>query len=576
MLRYPYDVGLINYLLRLLCLSWLCLFSINLSAQDNLKSIYLEPLNIEKFSTLSNDVGVKLAPLKDYKSLEELNLALPKIEGNATQNDLTQAIELTVADVRKLALENNLGINIVKFDSKIANTALKEERAKFDNIVYANIKSSNKDKLSTSLGASKLSSVNPQLNDQQVKLTSLESESAILEGELGLLIPLRTGAKVKISSPFSNNESNYNQSKFDTNEFNSALKFSIVQPLLRNSGIAANEASIQIADKDASAIDAKTKLQMIRVLSTVEKAYWEVNRTWDELEIRIKQHEYAISNLEMVKKRVNEGLSAAIEVNRAQVGVADRLEALIVASTKLKIAQRQLRLYLNQPDHPVTSERLYIPSTEPELVSFNLDRVGLVEKALSNRLELLELELKLSADITKISYLENQTLPMFNFEYQYGALSNTSDSFSRSYRNIDGRFNEWSIGFSFEMPITNEARKMQLERAILTRQQRLSTKVLQELSVKREILDTVDEIDQNWRRVLAARQQVIIAGINYEAEVKQFKEGLRTMTEVLESLTRLGEAQIREVRAVSDYQITKIDLAYATGTLLGASSIELN
>ncbi|HSF71878.1 MAG TPA: TolC family protein, partial [Methylotenera sp.] len=93
----------------------------------------------------------------------------------------------------------------------------------------------------------------------------------------------------------------------------------------------------------------------------------------------------------------------------------------------------------------------------------------------------------------------------------------------------------------------------------------------QELTVKKEIYDALDQVDQQWQRILAARQQVLIAGINYDAELKQFNEGLRTMTEVLETLTRLGEAQIKEVRAISDYQISLVDTAYATGTLLGYS-----
>ena len=46
------------------------------------------------------------------------------------------------------------------------------------------------------------------------------------------------------------------------------------------------------------------------------------------------------------------------------------------------------------------------------------------------------------------------------------------------------------------------------------------------------------------------------------------------MTEVLETLTRLGEAQIKEVRAVSDYQASFVDTAYATGTILGYSKLD--
>ena len=112
-----------------------------------------------------------------------------------------------------------------------------------------------------------------------------------------------------------------------------------------------------------------------------------------------------------------------------------------------------------------------------------------------------------------------------------------------------------------------------MDRAVQERLQRLTTQQLRELSVRREIYDALDQVAQNWQRILAARQNVLLAGLNYDAELKQFSEGLRTMTEVLETLTRLGEAQLREVRAIGDYQVSIIDLAFATGTLLGHSRI---
>lgn len=536
-------------------------------------------LKIENFSrTQPQSVDDALSNVREKLSPNQsLNLKLPSLENitKAENNPTKSGQEVTISDIRKMALANNLGLKVYQLDPQIAQTEVREERAKFDNIVFANLQYGRKDKLSNSLGSVKFTSDDANLSDQKVKLSALESQSEWLDGELGLMIPMRSGAKVKISTPFQNSESRYDTAKFNSNEYTSALKFSIVQPLLRNAGTSVNEASIQIADTEKQAVDAKTKLQAIRILSTVEKAYWELNRAWNELEVRQQQHEYATQNLQMVRKRVQEGLSAAIEINRAEIGVADRMEALIIANTKLKIAERLLKFYLNEANAPVSSDLKFIPNTQPELLYYAVDREKLVGKALQNRLELLELELKLSADLTKISYLENQTLPVFNIEYQYGALSEIRNNFGSAYGSIGGGDpNEWAIGLNFEMPITNEARKAQLERAILTRQQRLANKTLQELSIQREILDTTDEIDQNWQRIIAARQQVIIAGINYEAELKQFKEGLRTMTEVLESLTRLGEAQIKETRAINDYQISKVDLAYATGTILGYSNVE--
>jgi outer membrane protein TolC len=543
-------------------------------AAQSAENYPLETLNMEdyaKHSAQGIDEAIAKALEKKEAAIRKLNLKLPDARPNKSGQ------EVTISDIRSTALANNIGLKVYQLDPIIAATMQREERAKFDNIIFANINYSQKDKPSSSLGAVKFSSNNPDLNSEELKLSSLESEGSKLQGEIGLLIPLRTGAKVKVSTPFERSESDYSTAKFNSKEYASALKFSITQPLLRNAGIDVNEASIRIADIEHQAVDAKTKLQAIKILSTVEKAYWALNRSWDELEVRQRQHEYATQNLDMVRKRVKEGLSAAIEVNRAEIGVADRMEALIIANTKLKMADRLLKFYLNETNNAFSSDVYYITSSKAQLNYFDLNRTKMVEKALSNRLELMELELKLSADLNKINYLENQLLPIFNLEYQYGALSDVRNNFGQSYSSMrDGQLNEWSVGFNVELPISNEARKAQLERATLTRQQRLANQTLQALTIKKEILDTADEIDQNWQRIIAARQQVVIAGVNYEAELKQFKEGLRTMTEVIESLTRLGDAQIKEINALNDYQASKIDLAYATGTILGYSNIEAN
>jgi outer membrane protein len=360
---------------------------------------------------------------------------------------------------------------------------------------------------------------------------------------------------------------------FHRQQYQSACSSRLVSRLLRDAGVRVNEASIQIAAYEQQATQLKTRLQSIRVVAMVDKAYWDLYQAWGELDVRRQQFELATQNLAMVKRRVDEGLTAAIELNRAEIGVADRMEALIVAETNLKLAQRQLQFLIN--DINSDAQQALIPVTPPNLLKFEFDRAKLFSDAQQGRIELLEQEVKLAADLTKIEYLENQTLPLFTLDYQYGALSNTLNSMGDTYRGVlNGQFSDWAVGLKFEMPLTNEARKARLENAVQQRLQRLTTSELQELTVKREIFDALDKVDQNWQRIIAARQQVLIAGLNYEAELKQFNEGLRTMTEVLETLTRLGEAQVKEIRSITDYQVSLIDTAYATGTLLGYSKIQ--
>ncbi len=524
---------------------------------------------LERFKRAMDD-RKNVKPIDLKANLSQLNLQQAMPEALLAEIDAEKKV-VSIAEIRAIALENNLPIKIAQLEPVIQQTFVNEERAKFDNILFASVSYAEKDLAEASGDNVSFSTTNPALDKQQVKLTSQAQEKRMSEAELGLMVPLRTGGKVTISSPIDRKQS---LGSFDSDEYNGALRFSFSQPLLRNAGVDVNEASIKIAGFEQQASAVKAKLQSMRIIATVDKAYWELQRAWAELNVRKQQYDFAMSNLEMVRRRVEEGVSAAIEINRAQVGLAAQMDALILAKTKVSISQRQLKFFLDGEVSQLTTDFVYIPSSQPSLVAYQLDKTKLIDEALQGRLELLEQELKLAADLTKIDYLENQTLPLFTLDYKYGALSDNNNSLNRIYDGVDSqRFNDWSIGLRFEMPITNEARLARLDRAIGERMQRLTTKTLQERSVTKEILDAVDYLEQDWQRIIAARQQVVIAGINYEAEVKQFKEGLRTMTEVQESLTRLGDAQLREIRAINDYQVSQIDLAYATGTLLGYSRV---
>ena len=510
--------------------------------------------------------------------LETPEKALPKfkerdVETVKKTDSPKDSVELTLANIRALALENNLDLKIAEIDPKIAATEVSEEEAKFDDLIFAKAKYGSKNTPSQNLDVVKFTPINDSslLKNEVDKLTAIPQLTQVLDMEAGIVIPLRTGAKVTLSSPFDEKK----QFKgVASAQYQNALRFSVSQPLLRDGGIDTNVAGIRIAKYEQQIIDVKTRLQSIRVLASVERAYWSIYMAWGELDVRRQQYENASDNLAMVKKRVANGLTAAVEINRAEIGVAERRESLITANTTLKIRQRQLKLLLNDTNLNVDSQLLIIPKTSPTLLHFEFDRNELVQKALNGRLELLELELKLAADLTKIDYLKNQTLPMFMLDYNYGSLGRDTQSLDSAFnQTLDGNYSDWSVGMRMEIPLSNELRKSKLERAVQERLQRLSTQQLRELTVKREIYDALDTTEQNWQRILAARQNVILAGLNYDAELKQFREGLRTMTEVLETLTRLGDAQLREVRAISDYQVSLVDLAFATGTLLGHNHV---
>jgi len=268
------------------------------------------------------------------------------------------------------------------------------------------------------------------------------------------------------------------------------------------------------------------------------------------------------------------GEQAEVEVLRAQAGMAAQMEQIILAETNLRSRQRELKRIINQLPLTVQSPTRIVPATEPDLIRYELAAPELAAKAVENRMELLELELQIARQVSTIDYLKNQALPVVNLEYTYninGLGATRSDSYDMLQEN---RFADHRLGLTLLIPLGNEAAKSTLRAAFYQRMQLLATKENRKALIEIEVLNTMDQTEANWQRILAARQNVLLEARLVDAEIRQFENGLRTSTDVLEAQARLADAQSSEIQALTEYQISLVDLAYATGTLLGAAKVD--
>jgi outer membrane protein TolC len=229
---------------------------------------------------------------------------------------------------------------------------------------------------------------------------------------------------------------------------------------------------------------------------------------------------------------------------------------------------------MNRPNLDMQSPTLVIPATAPVLEQYDIDPDHLVRSALENRMEVLVLELQVLQDLDTIDFRKNQALPLINFTYQYniGAVENNRRDAYEALE--DHKFAGHYFGLNAEIPIGNGAAKSRLRQILLQRIQRLSTQKDREALIKLEVLNAAEQLSTNWQRIIASQQNTVVAGRLYEAEQRQFEQGQRTSTEVLDAQTNLANAQLAELSALVSYQIALVDLAYATGTLLGSAQVE--
>ncbi len=509
----------------------------------------------------STAIGPPLQKLReiDAVGLEERSRSDPITVEEAAQEALEKLIEtpeppqtreLSLPEVRAATLANNLDLQVELVSPTIAQTTVDEEQAKFE---------------STFTGSARRSHI-----DRPTEFETQSSQATIDTFELGLRVPLRTGGTANINFPFGRSETNNPFSAFGgAAAFDADVRFSISQPLLRGAWGETNTYSIRVAEYENKITNARTKLEAIRILANADRAYWLLYAARRELEVRRQEYDLALEQLEQARRKVAAGDAPPIEITRAESGVAERLEAIIVAETIVLRQQRDLKRIMNRPDLPMDSPTFIIPATEPDPLFLDLDPVALGEYAVSNRMEMLELELQLAIDASTIDLQRNSALPLVVLDYSYN-IGGLGGSFGRVFDQIGERsFEDWSVGLTAEIPIGNEAAKARVRRAILTRLSRLASRDLRRTAILQEVYNAVDRLDQDWQRILAARQAAILAGRTYEAEQRQFEVGLRTSTDVLDAAARLADAQSREVRALADYQIARVNIAFGTGTLLG-------
>ena len=485
-------------------------------------------------------------------NIEKMEKAEETVEP-AADTDYEKELEISLEQCRSLALNNNLELKTQLIAPTIAAERTNAELAKFEATFNVDMAYSKTDTPSYS-----------GLEGEQETYTSARA---------GITQPLATGAAVSLN--LFDGRYRTDSPWVDPNpSYSSDLSFSISQPLLKGAGKRANMHSIRLEKYNQQIVDAQTKLEAIRVIAAADRAYWILYASGRVLEVRKKEYELANTQLERARRFVAAGERAQIEVTRAEAGAAQRLEAIIIAENNLRDSQRTLKRVINKAGLDMRSPTMLIPTTDPDPLHYDLDTDRLTVFALENRMEMLELELQIAASISTIDFARNQALPLVTLDYTYninGLGSKRDDSYDMLF---DKNFEDHRLGLQLQIPLGNQAAKSNLKQAFYYRRQLLASQNNREQVIKLDVLNAADRLETAWQRILASRQSAILEGRLYEAEVRQFEIGLNTTTEVLEAQTNFANAKSSEIRALTEYQIALVDLAYATGTLLGAAKVE--
>jgi outer membrane protein len=472
--------------------------------------------------------------------------------------------QLSMDEAVKLALEQNLGIQIERFNPEIQELNTAQVLSNYTPQFSAGVFTQSQDQPPSSF----LSGGD----------TTVASDNFGFTTNLTKLFPWGTEAAVAFDSgrqTTTNSFSSFNPT------LSGNLDVVVVQPLLRGfkfdgvrQQLFASRANRMIADVDVRQTVALTE-------RTVRNSYWDYVYAINALKVARQTLDLAQESLRNTRSRVEIGTLAPIDVVQAESEVASREEAVILAEASIGQSEDQLRSLIFDPKTPGFFDMRLEPTDVPQLLVQEVDVTAAVERALTDRTDLIATRKRLEVTDYNVKFFKNQTLPGLDarFDYNSTGLGGTQllrdpDSplfpppvigeVKRNYGDVlsnifSSDFPTWRLSLNVTYPIGTSNADAGLARTRLEKSQEETSLRQLELTIATQVRDSGRQLVANAKRVEATSAARVLAERRLEAEEKKFAAGMSTSFEVFQAQRDLAQARSTALRAVLDYAQSQVD-----------------
>jgi outer membrane protein TolC len=208
-----------------------------------------------------------------------------------------------------------------------------------------------------------------------------------------------------------------------TPQLGSNFQFRFTQNLLQGFGFLPNTRFIRIAHNNREISDVAFRLQVITTVDQVENMYWDLVYAYENVRVQQEALTYSQKALEDSKRQAQVGTAPPIQVVSSQSTVATGQQNLIVAQNNLQLQQLLMKNALSRSiDDPVLAEADVVPTSVmqvPEQENI-VPTQDLINDALRHRAELVESRIDLQSRDINTKAVRNAMLPTLQAFAYYG------------------------------------------------------------------------------------------------------------------------------------------------------------
>jgi outer membrane protein len=203
----------------------------------------------------------------------------------------------------------------------------------------------------------------------------------------------------------------------------SNFQFRVTQNLLQGFGSLANTRFIRIAKNNREISDVAFRLQIITTVDQIEDMYWDLVYAFENVRVQQEALTYAQKALSDSKQQAQVGTAPPIQVVSAQSTVETDQQNLILAQNNLQLEELLMKNAVSRSiEDPILAEADVIPTSTMQLPAQEpvIPTQDMITQALQHRAELIESRIDLNSRDLSAKAVRNDLLPSLQAFAYYG------------------------------------------------------------------------------------------------------------------------------------------------------------
>jgi outer membrane protein TolC len=364
---------------------------------------------------------------------------------------------------------------------------------------------------------------------------------------------LLTDARVSLLNKFGYVDS-YSEYSNNTNKgFSNSLSLNLSQPIFTYNRTRLQLKELQLAHENAQLNYA---IQLLSLERQVTMSFYNVYQKQQSLEIDRQAYENMQKSYDIIKNKVDAGLSAREEVFQAELNLASSKSSFENSQVSFENAKDEFKILIGIS---LYDDLLVLPNIEVDTVG--IDIAFAIDQGLENRMEIRQSQINL--ETSQFDLITTKALNEFKGQLDLSVgLFGDNENLGNLYENPTD--NE-SVSLSLTIPLWDwgerksriKASEASIESSKISLEEEKNDIILNIRQVCRNLINLKNQIE-------IARQNVNNAQLTYDLNLEKYRNGDLTGMDLNIYQNQLSEQQISYTNSLISYKLELLNLKIQT------------